>query len=175
MLAALMSLAAAFQSFAIEPLPQTVAGCEIDNDVRNEANRLLSTGQRCAYLVSIVTNATNLTATDNLRKASAIRLLGAIGDTSSIVVLVLNINFKDIKHLNHPYPALSAIITFGDEAIPQLLEILKEKPGNPKRNSSAVEAMRSIKGSKYNEFVLSQKNKLSPEIWEKLYVYAIDD
>lgn len=161
--------AEAFPGFAIDPPPQRSRSYDIDPDIRNEANRLTTMEQRCAYLATVVTNTPGSHSTNRFKVASAIRLLDAIHSTNLIPVLISQIDFMDHKYNN--YPAMPALAALGEAAVPQLLEAVKK----PKRSTwarNAVETLMDIKGPKYIEFVEGQKNILSPDAWKRLSWYA---
>lgn len=155
-------------------LPPVVGNREINADVREEVNRLSSSDLRIKYLFTVVSDSTNtLSVTNNFKKASAIRLLGVMANTNAINILVSNIAFEDIKY--HDNPAVEALVSIGEPAVFQLLEVVKEPLGNSRRVPCAVEALMKIKGDRYNEFVQGQKNIMSSEIWKRLLEYAVVD
>ena len=161
--------AGGISSFAIDALPQQVGTYNIDTNVCNEANKLPTLEQRCAYLAAVVTNTPGSYSTNNFKVASAIRLLGVIHSSDSVGVLISKIDFDDIKYSSEP--AVFALTAIGEAAVPRLMEVVK----TPKRSTearNAVEVLMGIKGSKYIDFVNEQKNMLPPEIWKRLSWYA---
>ncbi len=155
-------------------LPSVVGIYEIHNQVRNEAGQMTSIHERATYLSSVIASNTNNSSTiENFKKASAIRLLGVIGLTNSIGILITNIDFEDIKY--HNYPAVASLIKIGEPAVPQLLDVVKEPLDKRQRVPLAVEALLKIKGKTYEKFVQLQKNKMPSEVWSRLLKYAIDE
>jgi len=150
-------------------LPQRIGKYEIETNLLDAVNQLPTIEGRVDYLQTIIRKTRDSSAENNFKIASAIRLLGNLHSTNAIAILASNIDFQDTRY--HNEPSVSAIISIGDAAVPQLLEIVK-KPRRVAWARNAVEALMKIKGGKYIEFVNEQKGSLPAPIWERLCWYA---
>src|SRR5208283_4813604 len=84
-------------------LPAVVMGHMISPDVREEANKLVTSELRIAYLSSVIaSNAVDTNEIENFRKSSAIRLVSVIKSTNSIPILISNITFVDVRFPERP-------------------------------------------------------------------------
>ncbi len=156
-----------------QKLPSMIGTYEIDIGVRNEANRFESSDLRVKYLSSVILkpSVTSASDTNNLRKASAIRLLGALASTNAVGILVSNISFADPKY--HDFPAVQALATIGEPAVSNVLTVVKEST-NKTEAYCAVQVLKKIKGNKYQKFVQMQKKALPHEQWNRLLQYDVD-
>ena len=151
--------------------PDTVSGRQIASKLCLEANGLTNADLQLAYLSSVVSNTLSTNLERNFYKASAIRLLGFVGNTNSIDILISQIAFRD--NSSGTYPTVESMVLFGEKAVPQLLCVVRDSATKPDIGS-AVEALKRIKGSQYEKFVLEQKTTLPDEKWKRLVRYAYD-
>jgi hypothetical protein len=157
-------------------LPEHVGVFAVDNDVRKEANKRSTIESRILYLNSVVNSlGTNSNEIANFKKASAIRLLGAIKSTNSIGILISNLTFAEIK--SHDRPSLSALAAIGEPSVPVLIGVLKNPDASPETCECAVQALMFIKQAnphieKWLTFVKEQKSLLPTIAWERLSRYG---
>jgi hypothetical protein len=153
-------------------LPDIIMSYRVSPDVRQEANKFATAELRVAYLSSVIaSNAVYTNEAQNFRKSSAIRLVGVIESTNSIPILVSNIVFVDAKYPQRP--AYQALETFGEPAVPYLLDALKDPSASTEKVDLVIEVLRFIKKAKYNpdqwdKFVDVQKKTLPPELQRRL-------
>ena len=151
-------------------LPAKIGFYEINDEVCSEANKLESKDLQIKYLSSVIQKMHD-PATENSRKASAIRLLGFIASTNTIDVLVSSISFGDVKHGD--FPAVQSLTNIGAPAIPKLLAMV-EGSTNKMELYCAVQTLKKINGSKYQEFVQQQKSVMPHARWIELLRYDVD-
>ena len=116
------------------------------------------------------TNDTETIRQLSYRTASAIRLLGVLKAEGAVQPLIDNIEFRDV--INRTYPAVQALMLIGEDAVPDLLDVVKQGERGM-RTALVVQVLMMIKGKKYEEFVTAQKSELSIDAWRNLLRYAI--
>ena len=118
----------------------------INEEVQNQIATRPTVESKVNYLCSVIFEKGDESDAADVRKASAIMLLGEISSTNAIgtnaiSVLVSNITFIDKR--SHGSPASHALVIIGEPAVPELLKVLKDTPQNV-MNGSFKEETRPI-------------------------------
>ena len=155
------------------PLDKAVPDYELDIGVQKQVDQYPAVESKIKYLSSLVAekeDSSNIT--NNIRKSSAILLLGKIGDTNVIDILVTNLTYFDKCH--NGYPACRALIGIGEKAVPQLLEVLKDSNDEKKISfaASTIGLIESRSGN-WKEFGEQQKKTLPKKAWDRLMRYVV--
>ena len=145
-------------------------GDEIDTDVRKHVDACSTTESKMTYLCSLITENGNSSDAANLRKSSAIRLLGKTGGTNAISTLVTNLTFMDRRY--NGSPASRALVDIGEAAVPELLKVVEGSTDELKIQWAAL-TVGVIKGGTWKEFLEQQKGILPRKAFDRLTHYAI--
>lgn len=94
------------------------------------------------------------------------RLLGIIGTTATLPVLMDNIDFYDTT--NKSYPAQGSICRIGKPAVPHLLKFIEQSERDSKNKVAAETVMFIIGDLHQREFLRKQKEKLPPKVYDYL-------
>ena len=106
-------------------LPSYIGVYYLDKEIRQTANSLSKTELRIAYLSGVIaSNSQDSSKGENYRKSSAIRLLGVVGGTNAIPLLVSNVAFVDAKYPERP--VMDAMQSIGETGVPYLPDALKD-------------------------------------------------
>jgi hypothetical protein len=171
----------------------------IDKEVQRQVDQSPTADSKIRYLCSIISTNEGMSDEAASKKASAITLLGKIGGTNVISILATNIDFIDKR--SHTLPAGRALVEIGEPAVAGLLRALEdfsrkpvqrpaeaERPrtssGSPARFYPHVDeltamhladAIYTIKGSAYRQFVAEQKGHVSEKVWLWLSEFTYGD
>jgi len=141
------------------------AGDEIDVEVQKQVAEHQTLESKIEYLSSVISETNDLSDTFNARKASAIALIGNIGGTNAINLLVTNISFTDKRHNNSP--ASDALAKIGEPSVSELLNLFQNS-SDSETLRRAAQTIALIKGGAYREFIKEQRGKMPDEAWGKL-------
>jgi hypothetical protein len=144
----------------------------INKNIEAEVMKMTSQVDRVVFLKSVMANKQEESPEKNFQKATALRLMGEYGASNAIPVLIENLEYQDTEH--HDTPAVSALISIGEDAVQPLLGVVAAL-GNKQRTSLAVQTLMAIKGTHYDAFVEEQKGRMNDEAWKNLLRYAIED
>jgi len=126
----------------------------IDKDVQRHVDQCSSVETKIEYLSSVVAGkADSSDITKNIRKSSAIILLGKIGGTNVIDILMTNLIYIDSRY--NGSPASHALVLIGEPAVPQLLKVLKDSGGEEPQETVADMRAKLVAG--YKESIEEQR------------------
>jgi hypothetical protein len=146
--------------------PQARSDDSIDKDVQHSVEQCPSADLKIEYLSTfIATNEDSAYATNNIRKSSAIALLGQVGGTNVIGILVSNLTYIDKRY--NGSPASHALIMIGEPAVPRLLDVLKNSEDEARIKWAAL-TIGFIENRDWTEFSEQQKKILPKEAWNRL-------
>ena len=143
----------------------------IDTNVQIQVNQLPTVESKIEYLSSLVAAEQDSSSiTSNIRKSSAIILLGQIGGTNVIDILITNLIYIDKRY--NGSPASHALILIGEPVVPQLLDVLRNSDDEAKVRRAAT-TIGFIESRNWKKFSEQQKNILPKKAWDRLIRYAI--
>ena len=155
----------------------------MDSETKDRVNLMTNISQQITFLLSVVNSSAVHDSTNaSLRKATAIRYLGLVGGTNSIVIntLISNLNFINIMVFQPPegtireQPAIMALARIGEPSVPALLNFIETTTNIPGELPYAVEALMRMKYPKYHDFLIEQKNKMPPDRWKLMSKYSVN-
>jgi hypothetical protein len=153
------------------------AAQKVDDWVVENVTSRQTIDDKRTFLLSVIAHSPS-EPWDNLRKATALVLLGTIMGTNAIPDLVANIDFMDTNDVT--FPASSALRYMGDAAVPALLDAARQFPNKDVDLRSAegrrvvriVDTLCDIKGRGYFDFIEREKAKLPPHVYDILKRFA---
>lgn len=189
-----ISLIAAAIPLILALLPSARAQEIADKALQAEVDHYTNTTLKIRFLSSVLGGVgAGSRQTNNLRISSAITLLGKIGGTNVIEILITNLTFID--HRYNGSPASRALIVIGEPAVPKLLGVLtessldlpqetsedmlaklqhgyKESPEESRVRWAAL-TIGLIESRHWKEFEDREKPKLPKKVWNMLVKYAV--
>jgi hypothetical protein len=151
-------------------MPVRGNGADISDRLAYYVTQRPTLESKVQYLASVVSEKEDGSDAAKNRKASALTVLGMLGGTNAINILVTNVAFRASS--NTPPPAVQALIAIGDPAIGALLKVIEESSDE----FTLVEAASTvfvIKRTVWKQFLEEQKGKMSQEGLAKLNRYAV--
>jgi len=169
----------------------------VDKALQAQVDHYTNMALKIKFLSSVIRSAGaasgEINNTNNVRISSAITLLGQIGGTNVIDMLITNLTFLDKRY--NGSPASRALVSIGEPAAAKLLDVLKEPSAEVIQETSqdmrakllhgykespdesrvrwAALTIGMIEGSHWKEFEEQQKKTLPKKAWDRLMQYVV--